>query len=167
MKEMTFPRTRKSISNCYTTAFVYPRPPAESFVIKGGIVDIHRFIMTKYTTHPAIVHYVLYHLKGRKSYCSLINMGYLRIRRGIPTKFQWNRRYYYIIDLRKTQLLPLKELRKIPRGWMSDLDQFIPENTLKRIRAAMMEKNRMEKTLEIPFGYEDDQWTSIYQRGTW
>ena len=149
MEEIILPYNQKLISNCFTLAFVYPRPPEESFVVKGGIVDIHRFIMTKYTTHPAIIHYVLYHIKGKKSYCSLINMGYLRIRRQIPTKYQWNRRYYYIIDLRRTQLLPIKELRKIPRSWISDLDEYIPEKTLRNIRVEQLLKNRRKSLFDL------------------
>jgi hypothetical protein len=131
LKEIILPYSRKRINvqigNCFGMTFVYPKPPHESFLVKGGVKDIESYINLNMENIPAVLHHVTY-LNSRRThkYCEIINMGKLRLRREIPNRYTWNRRYYYLIQLGAPKILHIKEFRKIPRGWIKELDPYVP-----------------------------------------
>jgi hypothetical protein len=155
--------TLKYFKDPQTHAFVYPRPPEEPFVIKGPRKEVVNW-MAFNLYGPAIVHYVTETSKGTKNcYCSLENMGNLRIRRQIPTKYTWNRRFYYIVDVKGSQLLPIMELRKIPRCWMPELEPYIPVHILKRLE---WQKEKKIKVPKLKAKYDDFEEMS-FDFGIW
>jgi len=134
-----------TLGNLFSMTFVYPKPPNEAFLVKGGVKDIEYFLKKKMTNIPAVLHHIIFLTNGRKhKFCELLNMGKLRIRREKPSKFTWNRRFYYIIQLGAPKVLHIKEFRRIPRGWIKELDPYVPE-IKKSLRFMDFEDNYIDR----------------------
>lgn len=143
---MAYNRNIKNINNknFYSFAFCYPPSNINPFLIKGGFKDIISYLKLDLRI-PLVVHFVVFKEDKKSKFPMLLNMGNIRIRREKPNAHNWNRRYYNIVDITKSKILPLKELRRIPRKWIKELDDFMPkynEKMLNLLKLNYMTKNK-------------------------
>jgi hypothetical protein len=112
----------------YTIAFIYTKIDGKeySFIVKGNGYEVNKFLEKNWNL-PSIIHRVRY-LKGKKwSSVSIENINECRgfISENIDRTGRGNKKYKLIVFGEGGEIIQYKELRRIPRKWMKELDQFI------------------------------------------
>lgn len=116
LKEFPWEKIRSfSHINPYAIFFCYPKPPKEPFILKGGLNDCEAKV--KALNYPMMVNRTMWH-KGHPR-------GGWHIM--LPGKGDYTA-YIYGFSKRMRELRYkgklIKILRKVPRKWMKELDQF-------------------------------------------
>jgi len=105
----------------FTIAYVYSRDGA-AFIIRDKWMAIYEYFKTY--PYPAIVHTKVYHKIGAKVKHSVIgccNLYKISIVKNIKTH-RYNLKVYYS---NFSELFFEKEFRRMPRGWIRELDPFV------------------------------------------
>ena len=128
--------------NPYAIAFVYPQK-GQAYIVKGGLVDVEAFLIRQ--TEPCIVH-IGYFAKG-KARCTHTEIRGLspdyKAYISYPQYPRENEVYYdedfhkivpvrnimrrtvTVVDAKSRKTIFEKKLRKMPRKWMKELDQYV------------------------------------------
>ena len=109
--------------NPYTIAFIYSKD--KSFVVKGGMVDVKKYLNTVMKHTPYIVHYTMWHKGKFRTIIDFENFSVYDIFH--ITEFETNRKVEHIIAydrLSKTRTV-VASFKRFPRKWIKQLDDFI------------------------------------------
>jgi hypothetical protein len=116
----------------FTIAFCYPKF-SEPFVVKGGWIDVEKFISSK--KEPLLVHITYWKMKTHRTIINTYNLSQdiffapldsLLTSTRFPVGGLRNKRWK-IFTLNKDHIKKeLAVLRKVPRKWLKELDPYCP-----------------------------------------
>lgn len=104
----------------FTIAFCYPRNQ-EPFVVKGGWVDVEKFLTSK--NEPLLVHITYWHAKAHRTVMSTYNLTkdiYFE-----PIGKRSGKRWR-IFTFKDNERKNLATVRRIPRKWLKELNPYCP-----------------------------------------
>lgn len=112
----------------YTIAFVYPKGDTP-FVVKGGMQDVKRYIESKGFIYErrqaAIIYYAIFCRGSTRTITDIIGLKNDTFALIKHINKSSKRKCYSLIVYVDNQVVVNKPLRRPPRCWMRELNQFI------------------------------------------
>jgi len=106
--------------NPFTIAFCYPKD-REPFVIKGGWVDVEKFLVAK--KEPMLAHITYW---WRKAHRTTIKVYNLSENINFEESGKLGRKRWRIFIYKNGEKKSLAVVRRIPRKWLKELNPYCP-----------------------------------------
>ncbi len=127
-------REQDSPQNPFTIAFCYPRFK-DPFVLKGGWVDVEKFLLEK--KEPMMAHITFWWKKSHRTLIRAYNLTEnVQFDEGGKLSGKRWRIYVYKNGEKKT----LATIRRIPRKWLKELNPYCPMKRGEHKRLFRLEK---------------------------